>query len=47
MLSDKLVEIMEAIWCAAEKDLNTQDAIRQNCTVLFDELPSMGVTLSL
>ena len=37
MLSDKLVEIMEAIWCAAEKDLNTTDAIQQNCTVIFDK----------
>ena len=37
MLSDKLVEIMEAIWCAAEKNLNTRDAIRENCTVIFDE----------
>jgi DtxR family Mn-dependent transcriptional regulator len=37
MLSDKLVEIMEAIWCAAEKDLNTREAIQKNCTVVFDE----------
>ena len=36
MLSDKLVEIMEAIWCAAEKNLNTTDAIQKNCTVGFD-----------
>jgi DtxR family Mn-dependent transcriptional regulator len=37
MLNDKLVEIMEAIWCAAEKNLYTRDAIRENCTVVFDE----------
>jgi DtxR family transcriptional regulator, Mn-dependent transcriptional regulator len=37
MLNDKLVEIMEAIWCAAEKNLYTLDAIRENCTVVFDE----------
>jgi len=37
MLSDKLVEIMEAIWCAAEKNLCTRDAIQENCTVVFDE----------
>ena len=37
MLSDKLVEIMEAIWCAAEKNLNTTDAIQENCTVVFDK----------
>lgn len=37
MLSDKLVEIMEAIWCASEKNLNTRGAIRENCTVVFDE----------
>jgi len=37
MLSDKLVEIMEAIWCAAEKNLSTRDAIQKNCTVVFDE----------
>lgn len=37
MLSDKLVEIMEAIWCAAEKNLSTRDAIRANCTVVFEE----------
>lgn len=37
MLSEKLVEIMEAVWCAAEKNLNTRDAIQENCTVVFDE----------
>ncbi|MBM4310970.1 MAG: metal-dependent transcriptional regulator [Deltaproteobacteria bacterium] len=37
MLSEKLVEIMEAVWCAAEKNLYNRDAIRQNCTVAFDE----------
>ena len=37
MLNDKLVEIMEAIWCAAEKNLYTRDAIRENCTIVFDE----------
>ena len=37
MLSEKLVEIMEAIWCAAEKNLSTRDAIHENCTVVFDE----------
>jgi len=37
MLSDTLVEIMEAIWCAAEKNLYTREAIRGNCTVSFDE----------
>jgi DtxR family Mn-dependent transcriptional regulator len=37
MLSDKLVEIMEAIWCAAEKNLSTPDAIQESCTVVFDE----------
>ena len=28
MLSEKMVEIMEAVWCAAEKKLCTRDAIR-------------------
>lgn len=37
MLSDTMVEIMEAVWCAAEKKLCTRDAIRQNCTIVFDE----------
>ena len=37
MLSDKLVEIMEAVWCAAEKEHSTRDAIQENCTVVFDE----------
>ncbi len=37
MLSEKLVEIMEAIWCAAENRLYTRDAIRKSCTVSFDE----------
>ena len=37
MLSEKLVEIMEAVWCAAEKNLNTCEAIQANCTIRFDE----------
>lgn len=37
MLSEKLVEIMEAVWCAAEKNLNTSEAIQKNCTIEFDE----------
>jgi len=37
MLSDKLVEIMEAVWCAAEEKLYTREAVRKKCTITFDE----------
>jgi len=37
MLSEKLVEIMEAIWCAAENRFYTREAIRKSCTVSFKE----------
>lgn len=37
MLSDKMVEIMEAIWCAAEDKGYTREDIRKKCTIEFDE----------
>lgn len=37
MLHEKLEEIMEAIWCAAEQEETSIDSIRKNCSVDFTE----------
>jgi DtxR family Mn-dependent transcriptional regulator len=37
MLNEQLEEIMEAIWCAAEKKAYSIDSIRENCVVDFTE----------
>ncbi|MBA4367126.1 MAG: iron-dependent repressor [Desulfobacterium sp.] len=37
MLNEKLEEIMEAIWCAAENKTYSIDSIRKNCSIDFLE----------
>ena len=37
MLHEKQEEIMEAIWCAAEQEAYSIEAIRKSCSIDFTE----------